>query len=517
MQYPGFIHSLRSVAKLGVPLRRFVYPNLIMIVLEVVSLYMLAKLLAGVLATAAGASIDLGGATVLAGLLVLKSFANGALTKLIYNSYAENEIVLRRYFLGLARGATSRTLRSRSVETVTHEVNVYPANLTYNVYQQAVKLLSDGAIASAIMIALVVSNPKLTGIVILLFGAVACLIAYASLRKTAAAGRVTDHATVRLVNLLGRFLGARNEIAGSSIESAFQKDIDETNRALSQAHTEINYVALVPRFVLDGVTGLAIIVVVALVTSGVARLTQKDLAFSLAACLKLAPYLTSIIAGVMQISFSKAIVDGFNRSTRGLVDLESEGLVGVSVELMRNAVGMRLEIKAQGKSVAAGAGDILLIKGRSGSGKTTIAELIADVAEGRVAPRSEERQAVAYCSQFATVLDKTVRENVADESASEERVSYLLERYGLAQLNECERLNENTLSGGERQRVGIVRALNQKSEVFVFDEPTASIGALYAAKICEDVQSLASRGALVVLISHDSTFDSIASSRVDLS
>ena len=526
----GLHHPLRALLRdvgvitaQGVHVRQLLLPNAVLVMLELASLYLLVRLMGSMLSAAQGVPIDFQAALGVAGLLVLKSLLNAGLGKLIHRLYARNEVLLRQNILARAKAAPSSALRARSVETITHEVNVYPSNMTYGVYQQVVKLFSDLAVAACIFVALLVRNPGLTLVVVTLFGVMAALIARFTLRISARAGRVTEASTVKLVNTLSRYMGARNEIASSRLDRVFLEELGRINNALSTARADISFAGQIPRFAFDAVSAVGIVLLVGAVALGLARFDQQDLAFGLAAAFKLAPYLTSILGVFMQISFSRSVMEGYHLATAAMaapkvvnprMQARLTAKPEVEVTLLQDG-----EVHCQARP-----GDVLLIKGRSGSGKTTIAELLSDLAEGRVVGGPPPQTAaagprlLAFCSQFPTVLNTSLQANVAhDDAAAAPVEKALLMRYGLQHLEAVAELNEATLSGGERQRVGIVRTLSQKARVTIFDEPTASTGTLYADVFKQDLQALASAGSLVVVVTHDTLFDDIATCRLDLS
>lgn len=97
---------------------------------------------------------------------------------------------------------------------------------------------------------------------------------------------------------------------------------------------------------------------------------------------------------------------------------------------------------------------------------------------------------LGYISTFAAVMRKYPKEDI--------RHAYeLMERVGIAHYAN-KRADE--LSGGERQRVGVVRALMQKPEILLADEPTASLDPKTSEQIMGLLRDLARELKLPVLI-----------------
>lgn len=517
------LRDISAITSEGIKLWQLLLPNAVLVLLELVSLYLLVKLMGSMLSAAQGVPIDIQAALGVAGLLVLKSALNASTGKLIYRLYARNETLLRQSILERARAAPSSFLRARSVETITHQVNNYPPNMTYGVYLQVVKLFSDLAVVLSIFVALLIRNPSLTVMIVVIFGVIAVLLANYTMRFSARAGKVNEASTIKFVNTLSRYIGARNEIASCRLDRMFLDELGRINVALSTAHADISFAAHIPRFAFDAVSAIGIVMLVGAVDMGIARFDQQDLAFGLAAAFKIAPYLTSILGVFMQINFSRSVMDGYQQVMAAM----TEPKVGNPRILARLDTTPEVEVtlSQEGKvHCRARLGDVLIIKGRSGSGKTTIAELLSDLAEGRVsggqAPLANVagRRLLAFCSQFPTVLNTSLQDNVAtyDDVATGPVVDALLTRYGLGHLAGVPELNEVTLSGGERQRIGIVRTLSHAALVTIFDEPTASTGTIYADLLKQDLQRLAHAGSVVVVVTHDTLFDDIATCQFEL-
>lgn len=59
------------------------------------------------------------------------------------------------------------------------------------------------------------------------------------------------------------------------------------------------------------------------------------------------------------------------------------------------------------------------------------------------------------------------------------------------------------LSGGQKQRVAIARALSNKPDIILADEPTGALDPDTSVQIMEILQSLAEKGHLVIMVTHN--------------
>jgi ATP-binding cassette subfamily C protein len=177
------------------------------------------------------------------------------------------------------------------------------------------------------------------------------------------------------------------------------------------------------------------------------------------------------------------------------------------------------------------AGRITTLIGESGSGKTTIADLLLGlflVDSGQITLDGVSldqidllrwRSMVGYVPQEVLLFNSTVFDNVAlgDPAISEADVKRALEDAGcMGFVNELpEGLKAPVgergamLSGGQRQRIALARALVHRPALLILDEATSALDPETEAEICQTVRRQA--GKLTVLaITHQPAWVTIA-------
>ncbi len=177
-------------------------------------------------------------------------------------------------------------------------------------------------------------------------------------------------------------------------------------------------------------------------------------------------------------------------------------------------------------SFSAGRGEILLIAGASGCGKTTLIRCINGLIprsykgelQGRVLIEGADAAAwsLARISQhIGTVLQDPERQILGTKVRNE--VAFGLENLGLGREEIFQRIDEAleylkiphlrdrdtfNLSGGEKQKVALAGVLAMRPGILLLDEPLASLDPASALDTLETVRRLADEGMTVLMVEH---------------
>jgi glutamine transport system ATP-binding protein len=180
-------------------------------------------------------------------------------------------------------------------------------------------------------------------------------------------------------------------------------------------------------------------------------------------------------------------------------------------------------------------GEVAVIIGPSGSGKSTMLRCInvletisgGDLRVDDISVLGPSRdirrirlEAGMVFQQFNLFPNLTAMQNVMfgpiqargrSKAEAREIAAALLQKVGLA-----ERMNHypSQLSGGQQQRVAIARALAVEPKVMLFDEPTSALDPELRQEVLKVMQTLATEGMTMVVVTHEMNFARRVGSRL---
>ena len=185
-------------------------------------------------------------------------------------------------------------------------------------------------------------------------------------------------------------------------------------------------------------------------------------------------------------------------------------------------------LAANGVSFEMEQGELAVVLGPSGAGKTTILNLLGGmdkVTSGKIVVGGKEitglsgrelteyrRLDVGFVFQFYNLMPNlTALENV--EIAVEICENHLDPKSVLESVGLADRLNNfpAELSGGEQQRVSIARAVAKNPKLILCDEPTGALDYVTGKKILKLLHTLSrEQGKLVIVVTHNAALRDMA-------
>lgn len=190
-------------------------------------------------------------------------------------------------------------------------------------------------------------------------------------------------------------------------------------------------------------------------------------------------------------------------------------------------------------------GEVIVIVGSSGSGKTTFIRCINHLEKIQAGRIEVNGHLIGYCERKGQMVEDSERniarqrcevgmvfqlfhlfphltalENIIEAPVhvrkipKEEAIQTgraLLARVGLA---DKEDFYPSQLSGGQQQRVAIARALAMRPSVMLFDEPTSALDPEMIGEVLDVMKELAREGMTMIVVSHEMGFAREVANRV---
>jgi ABC-type multidrug transport system fused ATPase/permease subunit len=414
------------------------------------------------------------------------------------------------------------------------------ARVTSDVLQQALLLVANLATIVCISAAMVLVNPVVAPVAIAGLGSSYAAIYLGTRRRLLRDGQTVSRDYAARARTVHEGLGAIREVTLVHARDYFVRRFAEQCRSISRAVCNTLATAHSPRYILECITVIGLVVVALYLRSSADDFSRSmaQLTFLAFAAYRLLPSLQQTFSAIVKIRASRSALSVVDLELRGRSTDGRAARVSLPESPWRGKPHREIRLcdvsfrYAPDRAAAVAhvsltipAGTIVGFVGPNGSGKTTLLDLIA----GLLVPQSGHLEidgirlgddnraawqgAIAYVPQQAYLFDATLAENVAfGIPAGQIDLQRVRAAVRLARLGECvaglpngydELLGERgcRLSGGERQRLAIARGLYREASLLILDEATSGLDPDAEAAIAETLEALRP-GRTILIIAH---------------
>jgi ATP-binding cassette, subfamily B, bacterial PglK len=396
-------------------------------------------------------------------------------------------------------------------------------------------LLAQGAVAMALLMLLILIDPKLAFIV-----GLALTTAY-TLAFTGTQHLLCRLGTERVAANQERFIvvseafGASKEVKVGGLETAYIQRFSDPARTYARHQATSQVISQLPRFALEAIAfgGMLLVMLYLMAKSDSFASALPLMTLYAFAGYRLMPALQQIYGAVTTLRFAGPALDALYAdlmSLRPAHPKPSQDAVALKKAITLKQIQYRYPNAPypalKNVSLTIAAKSTVGIVGATGSGKTTIVDVILgllDPQEGMLevdgqAITEQNRRAwqreIGYVPQQIYLADDTMAANIAFGLDAKDIDAEAVQRAAkIANLhdfvaNELPQKYQTTvgergvrLSGGQRQRIGIARALYHKPQLLILDEATSALDNLTEQAVMEAVHNLGHE-ITIIMIAH---------------
>lgn len=445
--------------------------------------------------------------------LLLDLSVSYSVTRFTQDLYAEFLDRLVRGYTGMNWNAFVQRNRS---ELIKHAMTT-ALDAAYS-YQLVIEMVG-GAIVIAVMVAsLVFQSAALAGSMAVLALGLYLLHKRGLQDRLRGASAVRERSQRMLQRLLTEMFASIREVRSYRNYDFFHERMNEQTRDLGVSNTQLALLPQVSRiFAEQGVVLLFLgIIVAVLVRGGSVHRMLSLLLFYFVVSRRLLPLISQSVLLYGQLHGAQENLQVIDLELRECAAQErptlAEVLPGPGNALELDEVSYAF---ANGRRVLdriilhVSEGETVLLRGMSGSGKSSLLNLIAGVSQPLSGDIRIDRVHTAYVPQEIVLLDDSVRNNLlfGSEDIPDGELMEALQIANLQdfvkslpeELDTCIGDNGVMFSGGQRQRLGIARAIVRKPRLLLLDEATSALDVENERQILE---RLAHGNRAVLLVTH---------------
>jgi len=429
-------------------------------------------------------------------------------------------------------------IQKRSVQENIYIITGGVANITNGIISAVISLTADLVLLFVMLIGLFYVDSNVAFLTIIVFGSIAIILYKFTHLRAKHLGIKQMNLSIKSIEMIQEVISSFREAVIGGRRSFYSQEIGYSQKSLARNQAELAFLPTITKYVLEVtvVVGFLLISAVTFSQNNAAR-SVAIISVFLAASTRIAP----AILRVQQVSITiksatssalptillieslrreKIIKDPVNK----FINIHNNFIPKVKIENVSFTYANNNNETLKNISLDIEPGQIVALVGKSGSGKTTIVDIITGVLSptaGKVTISYIESfdvsrkfpGAISYVPQDVFISNGTIRSNIClgfeiDEIPDSE----IWQALETAQLLEVvsqlpKKLDSligdrgSKLSGGQRQRLGIARALITKPKLLILDEATSSLDSQTELDVSESILNLAG-DVTVVIVAH---------------
>jgi len=429
-------------------------------------------------------------------------------------------------------------IQSRSTQETVYSLTIGVTSITLGILGTAIAIVADSAVLLVLIVALLVVDPLVALISILFFGFLGLILYRVSNIRAQELGRLNSSLSVKSNEKIVEVLDSYRESVVRNTRQYYSREFGKSRLRFAEVLAEIQFLPNISKYVIEsGVMVGAVMIAAIQFSFQDARQAVATFSVFLAASTRIAPATLRLQQNAIQIKSAIGTAEPTLAMVDSLIDIDPledidvvldrshpqfEGNVTMNNVILTYPSKSRPALDSINLDVKHG--ETLALVGPSGAGKTTLVDVLLGVLSldaGEVTISGEKPRdaikrwpgAIAYVPQNVTIVNGTIRENVALGFSFDETTDlYVRKALDLAQLGDLvaqfpEGLDSQVgergskLSGGQRQRLGIARAMFTNPRLIILDEATSSLDSQTEFDFFEAIRKLRGQ-TTVILISH---------------
>lgn len=406
--------------------------------------------------------------------------------------------------------------------------------LAFDLAQRGLQGISAAIISVAVFVVMLkidtLTAAAASLLVVMLYGFVSILFR----QRLKASTDTLEHAYELRIQMVQESVGGIRDVILDQSQRSHLSAFASIDRPFQLARAETMFLSGAPRYLAEGI-GLCLIALCGLYLAtrpgGLTAALPVLGALTLGAQ-RLLPLSSQIYSSWIGLSHSAPLLREIASFLSLPVDLKGSHLApltfhkAIRFQDVEFRYADRMSAAVSGLSFTIPRGARIALVGKTGAGKSTLADLLMGLVEpthGRILvddnPLTGDnlaawRQSVAHVPQAIFLADATVAKNIALVDPGEEPdMARVTAAARAAQLDSFvtslphgydTNIGERgaKLSGGQRQRLALARAIYRQAPLLVLDEATSALDADTEAAVISSLDRLSDNGCTIVIIAH---------------